>query len=598
PDSGAGERTPHRSPGGGHPSDAAATASPTWARQETLPPTAPPQSGTGTPLGSRYLLDEVIGTGATGRVWRGRRRDDHSPVAVKVLRADFSAEPDSVVRFLRERTTLRALDHPHLVRVHDLVAEGETLAIVMDLVDGEDLRRLAPRGVLDRAQVLVVLHQVASALAAVHAAGVVHRDVKPENVLVSWPSGAGAAPRARLTDFGLAWAADGPLVTRASQLVGTPAYVAPELVAGRRAGHPSDVYALGITGYELLAGRRPFHAEHTAALLRAHLDTDPSRPPGLEDHLWELLRRCLAKRPEDRPTASEVAHRYAQLAGVAVTPTHTAPPLAPDLPAVPVTPHPAAPPVPPGFEMAGSGQPSADAGGARAAGAGEGGVTWPPDVGRTGALAMAADGARHPRETGQAPADKHASYGESPALATNSQVTSGHITSSQVASGVWQAQPTTGATRPAPTPPAEAAPRRRRGLIITAIVVCAVLGLGAGLWFGRPTGKAPKVTPSATGPKVQQYFLTVFGTSPEPGKVTLRFTDMSKEPGFYSYTVFRDSFKIGSAGAGESVPPYRVSNVDARTEHCYTVVALIETTKPPPSAPPEPACLVADGKTR
>lgn len=281
---------------------------------ETLPPTAgtpgrpvPVGDAGSRPLGSGYLLDEVIGAGATGRVWRGRRRADGAPVAVKVLREEFSLEPDAVVRFLRERTTLREIAHPHVVRVHDLVAEGDTMAVVMDLVDGEDLRKLVRRRGLTEQQALAVLSQASAALAAVHAAGVVHRDIKPENVLVTWVDG---EPNARLTDFGLAWVSSGPQLTRSSQLVGTPAYVAPELVAGRRAGTPSDVYALGVTAYELLTGDRPFAAPSTAALLQAHLDAEPARPPGMPDQTWQLLGRCLAKDPADRPTAAELATSF------------------------------------------------------------------------------------------------------------------------------------------------------------------------------------------------------------------------------------------------------------------------------------------------
>jgi serine/threonine-protein kinase len=158
---------------------------------------------------------------------------------------------------------------------------------------------------------MVLLGQVAQALAAVHAAGVVHRDVKPENVLVQWR---GDAPHPLLTDFGLAGAAAGPSdLTRLSQLLGTPAYIAPELVAGRSATAATDVYALGVMAYELLAGERPFAAPNTAALLRAHLDTEPVRPARLADPVWELLRAMLAKPPADRPTAAAAAGELARL---------------------------------------------------------------------------------------------------------------------------------------------------------------------------------------------------------------------------------------------------------------------------------------------
>jgi hypothetical protein len=255
-------------------------------------------------LGSGYLLETEIGSGATGRVFRGRRRFDDAPVAIKVLRPEFAKETDAVVRFLRQRTVLPTVTHPHLVRVHDLVAEGEVIAVIMDLVQGEDLRQVIRRGALTLAQSLQIIGQMAGALAAVHAAGVVHRDIKPENVLVQWD---GAAPWAMLTDFGLAKVLDSPVWTSASQLHGTPAYLAPEVVSGRKAGPPADIYALAVMAYELLAGQRPFQADNTAALLLAHLDTDPVRPPGMSSALWQTLQSGLAKDPETRPTATTFA---------------------------------------------------------------------------------------------------------------------------------------------------------------------------------------------------------------------------------------------------------------------------------------------------
>lgn len=303
-------------------------------RIDTLPPTA--VSATAAPataLGSGYLLDREIGRGATGRVWRGRRRSDGTPVAVKVLREDLALEPDVVVRFLRQRTVLRALDHPHLVRIHDLVAEGEQLAVVMDLVDGEDLRRMAGRQALRPSQALALLGQVAEALAAVHAAGVVHRDVKPENVLVQWRDG---SPYALLTDFGLAGAATGPTdLTRLSVLMGTPAYLAPELVTGRPAEPASDVYALGITAYELLAGQRPFLAPNQYALLNAHVECEPERPAGMATPVWEHLHSMLAKDPATRPTAAAVSAGFAALRNPDGLPAPIPPPTPPEPAPVP-----------------------------------------------------------------------------------------------------------------------------------------------------------------------------------------------------------------------------------------------------------------------
>jgi serine/threonine-protein kinase len=257
----------------------------------------------GRPLGSAYLLTEPIGRGAMGRVWRGVRRVDGSAVAVKVLRPELADDPDAVARFLTERSALRAVVDPHVVRVHDLVVEGSILAIVMDLVSGGDLRSaLRAEGRLAPGPAIEAIGGVAAGLVAVHRAGIVHRDVKPENVLVT-----AGDPPVRLTDFGIARVVDGASLTRPTQLVGTPDYVAPELAAGRPPSPASDVYALGVMAYELLAGRRPFVGPSPAAVLRAHLDEAPVPPPGLDPGVWAMVAACLDKDPARRPAADEVA---------------------------------------------------------------------------------------------------------------------------------------------------------------------------------------------------------------------------------------------------------------------------------------------------
>ncbi|HEU5160079.1 MAG TPA: serine/threonine-protein kinase [Streptosporangiaceae bacterium] len=297
---------------GARPADPAALAArltePEPSGHATMPPIRP--AAAPRPLGSRYLLEHRIGQGASGHVWIARRREDDAPVAVKLLRGELSEDPDVVTRFMRERTVLRGLRHPHLVRVHDLVAEGDVLGIVMDLVDGEDLRRVAARTRLTEPGAATLLAQTASALAAVHAAGIVHRDVKPENILVSERAGRRIA---LLSDFGIARAIEGSAHT---QLVGTPTYCAPELAAGHPPAPPVDVYALGVTGYELLAGRPPFTARTTEALLRAHLEQRPARPDGIADDTWALLESCLAKDPAARPSAAAAARRWAALGDI------------------------------------------------------------------------------------------------------------------------------------------------------------------------------------------------------------------------------------------------------------------------------------------
>ncbi len=253
-------------------------------------------------LGTAYLLEEPIGSGATGEVWRARRRDGGSPVAVKILRPDLARDPEVVARFVRERTIVVSVQHPHLVAVHDLVAEGGTLAIVMDLVDGGDLRRrLAASGPLPPGELCRLLAQVARGLEAIHAAGIVHRDVKPENVLVDRAGG-----RARISDFGIAWTGDGVALTGGGPNPGTGAYLAPEVIEGATAGPPADVYAAGVMAYELACGRRPFVADSALAVLRMHVDTPPVRPTGVPAPLWAVIARCLAKDPRARPAASEL----------------------------------------------------------------------------------------------------------------------------------------------------------------------------------------------------------------------------------------------------------------------------------------------------
>jgi serine/threonine protein kinase len=265
-------------------------------------------------LGANYIIHERIGRGAFGEVWRGARRDGGGSVAVKMLRHELTVDPLVVTRFLRERDILVGLDHPNVVSVLDLVAEGGKLSIVMQLVEGGDLRHyLCEQGAMASEAVCALLAQVAAGLAAAHAAGVVHRDLKPENVLVD-RIGDGA-PRVRITDFGVAHLAGQPRLTRRSGIVGTPTYTAPETAAGHPTTPAVDVYALGIMAYELVYGHPPFEADNTWALLRKHIETAPPRPPEAPDALWDVIASCLAKDPRARPGASTLAGTLTSLAG-------------------------------------------------------------------------------------------------------------------------------------------------------------------------------------------------------------------------------------------------------------------------------------------
>ncbi|MEW2496001.1 serine/threonine-protein kinase [Streptomyces nodosus] len=272
-------------------------------------------------IGSRYTANQVLGRGSAGTVWLGEGPD--GPVAVKLLREDLASDQELVGRFVRERTALLGLEHPHVVSVRDLVVDGNDLALVMDLVRGTDLRtRLDREHRLSPEAAVAIVADVAEGLAAAHAAGVVHRDVKPENVLLDMegPLGPGGAHPALLTDFGVAKLIDSPRRTRATKIIGTPDYLAPEVVEGLPPSAAVDIYALMTVLYELLAGFTPFGGGHPGAVLRRHVTETVVPLPGIPDELWRLMVQCLAKAPASRLRASELAARLREqlplLAGI------------------------------------------------------------------------------------------------------------------------------------------------------------------------------------------------------------------------------------------------------------------------------------------
>ncbi|MFD7527609.1 MULTISPECIES: serine/threonine-protein kinase [unclassified Streptomyces] len=261
-------------------------------------------------IGSRYTAHQILGRGSAGTVWLGEGPE--GPVAIKLLREDLASDQELVGRFVQERTALLGLDHPHVVAVRDLVVDGNDLALVMDLVRGTDLRtrldrerRLAPEAAV------AIIADVADGLAAAHAAGVVHRDVKPENILLDMegPLGPGNSHPALLTDFGVAKLIDTPRRTKATKIIGTPDYLAPEIVEGLPPRAAVDIYALATVLYELLAGFTPFGGGHPGAVLRRHVTETVVPLPGIPEELWQLLVQCLAKAPASRLRASELAAR-------------------------------------------------------------------------------------------------------------------------------------------------------------------------------------------------------------------------------------------------------------------------------------------------
>ncbi|WP_229378457.1 serine/threonine-protein kinase [Streptomyces sp. VRA16 Mangrove soil] len=240
-----------------------------------------------------------------GRVWRALDEMLDRTVAVKEMRIDGLDPEDARTRrerTLREARATARIDHPGVVRVYDVVDEGERLWIVMELVAGRSLERIlvedGPLGVDDVAR---MGRSLAEALGQVHAGGVLHRDIKPGNVLVE---GAGRR-RVMLTDFGIAAIQDAKALTMVGMLVGSPDYMAPERVSGRPQGPPSDLWSLGATLCAALGGRSPFSRDTTLATLHAVLYEEPQLPPDA-GWLTPLLARLLAKEPQDRPGVDEV----------------------------------------------------------------------------------------------------------------------------------------------------------------------------------------------------------------------------------------------------------------------------------------------------
>lgn len=270
----------------------------------------------GTLVASRYRLVESIGQGGMGRVWRAADEMLDRQVAVKEMRIDGLDAEDARTRrerTLREARATARIDHPNVVRIYDVVDEGERLWIVMELVAGRSLERMTaedgPLGPREAARIGIGL---VTALRQVHARGVLHRDIKPGNVLVE-----GNGHRVVLTDFGIAAIQDAKALTMVGMLVGSPDYMAPERIAGRPQGPPSDIWSLGATLCAALGGHSPFSRDTTLATLHAVLYEEPELPAEAGP-LREVLAALLDKDPALRPGLDELEQ--------ALTPTAVPPP--------------------------------------------------------------------------------------------------------------------------------------------------------------------------------------------------------------------------------------------------------------------------------
>ena len=251
----------------------------------------------GTLLSGRYRLERPLGAGATATVWRARDVELGRSVALKLLDVD-GAEPDLADRFLREGRILGRLVHPNIVPVLAAGDDGGRPYLVMALVEGRTLRERVADGPLAVDEAVDVVAAVAAGLAEAHRGGVIHRDVKPGNIIC------GDDGQPRLVDFGIARASDLTTMTRADVVLGTAAYLAPEQATGDELGPATDVYALGCVLFELLTGTQPFTAPSAVAVAYRHVH-DPVPMPGalrpeVPGALSAIVARCLAKQPADR----------------------------------------------------------------------------------------------------------------------------------------------------------------------------------------------------------------------------------------------------------------------------------------------------------
>ncbi|MEO6877696.1 MAG: serine/threonine-protein kinase, partial [Gemmatimonadaceae bacterium] len=255
-------------------------------------------------VGDRYLIEEEIGRGGMAVVYRAMDLRLNRPVAIKVLPPELAFNGDVRTRFIREAQTAAQLSHPNIVPIYsvDDTESGAFTYFVMSLVDGESLGvRLAREGAWPVDKTVRVLRDVADALAYAHARGVVHRDIKPDNILIDRASG-----RPLVTDFGIARAAASDTrLTVTGVAVGTPAYMSPEQALGERElDGRSDLYSLAVVGYHMLVGDTPFKAANTPAMLVKHVSERPrpvrERRPEVPAYLAVAIDRALAKRPEDR----------------------------------------------------------------------------------------------------------------------------------------------------------------------------------------------------------------------------------------------------------------------------------------------------------
>jgi hypothetical protein len=440
-------------------------------------------------LADRYRLEDPVAYGGVGEVWRATDLVLSRPVAVKLLRTEYAQHPEVLARFRAEARHAGSVSHPGIAQVYDYGEDGAAASpyLVMELVDGPSLARVLAAGPLTPAHAMDVLAQAAAGLQAAHSAGLVHRDVKPGNLVVG-PSG-----QVKITDFGIAHAAWSAPITQTGALVGTPAYLAPERIMGGPATPASDLYSLGVVGYQCLTGTVPFEGILHEVAAAHQYRTLPPLPPAVPAGVAELVLDLTAKDPAARPaSAGEVAVRAGQLRD-ALAGRPGAPPPASE---------PGAPP--PANEMGSepvplTGEPVPPAGGRVLPAGGRAALTGEPSP-------LAGDPAPMAREPTPMAGDPKPMAAEPVPAAAEPVPPAGEPVPWAGEPVPWAAEPVTLVDRSAAgVPPTHRRPRRERmrpgrGVLLAVAGVAVVAGLagwllagafGAGPQQGQPGGPQP-----------------------------------------------------------------------------------------------------------
>lgn len=250
--------------------------------------------------GDRYRLKLRIAIGGMGEVWQAEDELILRPVAIKILKEEYLSDPNFLERFRSEARSAALVEHEGIANVFDYGEDTGAAYLVMELVPGESLSRLLEREKrLPEDRVLDIMAQTSRALAAAHARGLVHRDIKPGNLLIT-PDG-----KVKITDFGIARVGDQVPLTKTGQVMGTVQYLAPEQATGKSSTPATDLYSLGVVSYEALAGKRPFTGENQMAIAMAHInEMPPALPESIDPRVQNLVLSCLAKKPNQRPESA------------------------------------------------------------------------------------------------------------------------------------------------------------------------------------------------------------------------------------------------------------------------------------------------------